>query len=65
MVLMKQNFLFAKLQLQATRLWMDIISLMEGNHTQKHLVNVIGEAVPDYSTILNSLSNELEDVFSV
>jgi hypothetical protein len=65
MVLMKQNFLFAKLQLQATQLWMDIISLTEGNQTQKHLVNVIGEAVPDYSTILNSLSNELEDVFSV
>ncbi|MBK7684096.1 MAG: hypothetical protein IPJ26_17290 [Bacteroidetes bacterium] len=62
---MKQNFLFAKLQLQATQLWMDIISLTEGNQTQKHLVNVIGEAVPDYSTILNSLSNELEDVFSV
>ncbi|MBK7681037.1 MAG: hypothetical protein IPJ26_00450 [Bacteroidetes bacterium] len=62
---MKQTFFFAKLQLQATRLWMDIVSLMEGNHTQKHLVNVIGEAVPDYSTILNSLSNELEDVFSV
>jgi hypothetical protein len=65
MVLMKQTFLFAKLQLQATQLWMDIISLTEGNQTQKHLVNVIGEAVPDYSTILNSLSNELEDVFSV
>ena len=63
--MMKYTSFFAKLQLQAIRFWMDIISLLEGNQTQKQLVKVIGEAVPDYSMVLNSLSNELEDVFSV
>ena len=62
---MKNTSFFTKLQLQAIQLRMDVLSLLEGHQPQQKLVKLNGEAAPDYSMVLNSLSNELEDVFSV